>query len=326
MQQTILSDSARPSAEAQAAETRRIRAARQKAILCVLGAAATFALAAAAVKALRGEVPVMQVILFRNLLAIPVLLALAVLAARKAGRNASLAALLTTRQPFAHAQRVLWGLLGMFGSFYGYVHLPLATVTALSFTMPFFLAGLSVLMLGETLQRGRMLAMLAGFGGVLVMLRPWEGLEQTGLPLVPVLVVLAGALGWALAMITIRRMGENGESGATIVLWFALGGTVVGAVAALPGWAWPDGRQWALLVAVGVISAFAQLLMTAAYRSGDTTLIAPFEYSGILWTTALGALIWEEWPDAWSAVGIAILVAGGLAMWWGNTRGNTRGG
>jgi hypothetical protein len=111
----------------------------------------------------------------------------------------------------------------MFGSFYGYVHLPLATVTALSFTMPFFLAGLSVLMLGERLKRGRMLAMLAGFGGVLVMLRPWQGLEQTGLPLVPVLVVLAGALGWALAMITIRRMGENGESGATIVLWFALG-------------------------------------------------------------------------------------------------------
>ncbi len=324
MQPTILSDSAGPSTGKLAAEARRIRAARQRAIFCVLGAAATFALAAAAVKALRGEVPVMQVILFRNLLAIPVLLLLAVVAAQRAGRSASLAALLTTKQPWAHAQRVLWGLVGMFGSFYGYVYLPLATVTALSFTMPFFLAALSVLMLGEKLHRGRMVAMLVGFGGVLVMLRPWQGLEQTGLPLVPVLIVLAGALGWALAMITIRRMGENGESGATIVLWFALGGTVVGLLAALPGWAWPNARQWALLLAVGVVSAFAQLLMTAAYRSGETTLIAPFEYSGILWTTALGALIWEEWPDGWSVLGIAILVAGGLGMWWMNTRGAER--
>lgn len=325
MQPTILSDSARPSTEELAAEARRVRAARQRAILCVLGAAATFAVAAAAVKALRGEVPLMQVILFRNLLAVPVLLGLAIMAARKAGRSASLAALLATRQPWAHAQRVLWGLVGMFGSFYGYVYLPLATVTALSFTMPFFLAALSVPMLGEKLERGRMIAMLVGFGGVLVMLRPWQGLEQTGLPLLPVLVVLAGALGWALAMITIRRMGDNGESGATIVLWFALGGTVVGGLAAIPGWDWPDARQWALLLAVGVVSAFAQLLMTAAYRSGETTLIAPFEYSGILWTTALGALIWEEWPDAWSAAGIIVLVAGGLGMWWMNTRPAPRG-
>jgi drug/metabolite transporter (DMT)-like permease len=91
-------------------------------------------------------------------------------------------------------------------------------------------------------------------------------------------------------------------------------------VAALPGWTWPAPWQWALLLTVGVVSAFAQLLMTAAYRGGETTLIAPFEYSGIIWTTALGALFWSEWPDRWSLLGFLVLVAAGLGMWWHNMR------
>jgi drug/metabolite transporter (DMT)-like permease len=317
MQPAILSHPASAAEDERRAAERRAQAARRRSILCVLGAAATFALAAACVKALQGSVPVMQVIFFRNLLAIPVLLALAMAGARQAGR---LGAMLSTSRPFAHVQRVIYGLMGMFGSFYGYVHLPMATVTALGFTMPFFLAALSVPMLGEKLKPSRLLPMLFGFGGVLVMLRPWEGVGETGLPLVPVLVVLMGAVGWALAMITIRRMGESGESGATIVLWFAFGGALVGGLAALPGWVWPELWQWGLLLAVGVISAFAQLLMTAAYRSGEATLLAPFEYSGIVWITLLGAMFWAEWPDLWSILGILVLVGAGLGMWWRDTR------
>jgi drug/metabolite transporter (DMT)-like permease len=319
MQPAILSNpasAAAPEDERRVAE-RRAQAARRRSILCVLGAAATFALAAACVKALHGSVPVMQVIFFRNLLAIPVLLALALAGARQAG---GLAAMLSTSRPLAHVQRVIYGLMGMFGSFYGYVYLPMATVTALGFTMPFFLAALSVPLLGEKLKPSRLLPMVFGFAGVLVMLRPWEGVGETGLPLVPVLVVLMGAVGWALAMITIRRMGEGGESGTTIVLWFAFGGALVGGLAALPGWTWPEPWQWALLLAVGIISAFAQLLMTAAYRSGEATLLAPFEYSGIVWTTLLGAMLWAEWPDLWSVAGILVLVGAGLGMWWRDTR------
>jgi drug/metabolite transporter (DMT)-like permease len=299
----------------------RLRATRRRAILCVLGASATFALAAAAVKGLNGSVPVAQVIFFRNLLAIPVLLGLAIATVFRAGGEASLTRMLTTRRPFAHVQRIFWGLLGMSGSFYGYVHLPLATVTALGFTMPFFLAALSLPLLGEKLDRGRVAAMLVGFSGVLVMLRPWQGTGDAALPMLAVVGVLVGALGWAMAMITIRRMGESGESGTTIVLWFAFGAALIGGLAAIPGWTWPEPWQWALLLAVGVVSAFAQLLMTAAYRAGETTLIAPFEYSGILWTTLLGALFWAEWPDGWSALGIGILVAAGLGIWWLNMRG-----
>jgi len=68
------------------------------------------------------------------------------------------------------------------------------------------------------------------------------------------------------------------------------------------------------------VSAVAQLLMTAAYRSGDTTLLAPFEYSGLIWTMLLGAVIWSEVPRALDLLGFAVLVGAGLFIWWRETR------
>ncbi|MFC3125680.1 DMT family transporter [Pseudoroseomonas globiformis] len=285
-------------------------AARSRAILCVIGAAATFATAAVAVKALGGAIPVMQVVLFRNLFAVPVLLALAIAMAGPGRRRTILA----TRQPWAHAQRTVYGVIGMLGTFYGYTQLPLATVTALGFTMPLFLTALSIPLLGEKVGPRRLAAVVAGFCGVLVLLRPGFG-DGDAPPAMAMLAVLASALAWALAMITIRRMGEAGESGATITLWFAIGGMLVGAAGALPVWVWPSPGQWALLGAVGLVSALAQLLMTAAYRSGEATLIAPFEYSGILWTMSFGLLVWGEWPVTLDLLGVAILVASGLYIW-----------
>lgn len=293
----------------EAAAPGAVAAARRRAILCVLGAAATFALSAVAVKTLGGAIPVTQVVLFRNLFALPVLLGLALATAVPGQRWRVLA----TRNPWSHAQRILFGLIGMFGSFYGYVHLPLATVTALGFTMPLFLTALSVPLLGEKVGWRRASAVLVGFLGVLLVLRP--GMGDAGLPPLAVAAVLAGALAWAMAMITIRRMGQQGESGAAITLWFALGGTAVGAVMALPVWVWPTGEQWLLLMAVGLVSSLAQLLMTAAYRSGETTVIAPFEYSGIIWTASFGMIFWGDYPEAWDFLGIAVLVASGLFIW-----------
>jgi drug/metabolite transporter (DMT)-like permease len=100
-----------------------------------------------------------------------------------------------------------------------------------------------------------------------------------------------------------------------IVIWFAIIAAVVSGVAAVPVWVGPSPLQWALMAGCGLVSALAQLMMTAAYRSGETTLIAPFEYSAILWTTALGGLIWGEWPGGWSLLGIAVLAGSGLYIW-----------
>lgn len=280
------------------------RAGRRRAILAILGAAILFAGAAACVKALNGEVPLAQIVLFRSLFAFPVLLPLL----RQAGGWAAL----RSDNPAGHVWRMVFGLIGMAGAFYGYATMPLAAVTALGFTMPLFLTLLAVPLLGEHVGWRRGLAVLVGFGGVLLMVRPWGAGDM---PLVPSLAVLVASLSWALAMITIRRMGEAGESGVSIVLWFAIGSSAVAAIASLPGWAWPTATQWALLLGIGMVSALAQLLMTEAYRAGEPTLVAPFEYSGIVWTTLLGALVWAEAPDLWDGAGILILVASGLYIW-----------
>jgi drug/metabolite transporter (DMT)-like permease len=283
------------------------RAARIRAIACVTGSAGFFALSAAAVKALEGAIPLSEVVFFRNALALPPLLLLAHWTA-----GGGLKSALRTRHPWRHLERLLGGLLGMYGSFYGYAHLPLAAVTALNFTMPLFLTALSVLILRERVGWRRLAVVVVGFLGVLMMLQPGgSGTMDLG----AVAGVLLGALGWAYAMISIRRMGEAGEAGITIVLWFAIGAAIVAGVAALPVWIWPTPLQWALLAVVGLVSVVAQLLMTAAYRAEDTTLVAPFEYSAILWTTALGVMLWGEVPDGWDLVGFLVLVGAGLAIW-----------
>jgi drug/metabolite transporter (DMT)-like permease len=287
---------------------------RQRAILLVLGSSGTFTLAAAAVKGLGGEIPLAQVILFRNLFALPILF---VMLLRAGGLH-----LLRTRRPWAHLERTFWGLIGMAGAFFAYTHLPLATATVLGFTMPLFLTALSVVILKERVGWRRWTAVVVGFAGVLLVARPGE--DGAALPLGPVLAVLAGALGWALAMMSIRRMGEAGEHGVTIVIWFAAGAAVFAGLATVPVWVEPTARQWLLLAAIGAVSAVAQLLMTEAYRRGETTLLAPFEYAALIWTMILGGLIWGEWPGAMDLLGFAVLVGAGLFIWWRETRLSAR--
>lgn len=147
---------------------------RQRAILYVLAASASFTIAAALVKAVAPAIPTIEIMLFRSLFALLLLLPLL-------RRSGGLPAL-RTRHPWGHAARTAAGFAGMFGSFYGYAHLPMAMVTALGFAMPIFLSILSVPMLGERVSGGRAVAVAAGLLGVLVVLRPWraEGAVEFG--------------------------------------------------------------------------------------------------------------------------------------------------
>lgn len=284
---------------------------RRRAILCVLGSSACFTAAAALVKLVGDAVPTSEIVLFRSVVA---LLCMAPLLRRAGGWSA-----LRTRQPWGHAWRLVAGLAGMFGSFYGYAHLPLATVTALGFAMPIFLAMLSVPLLGERVGPDRALATGAGLVGVLCVLRPWQTVDSV--PAWPALVVIAGVVFWALSMISIRRMGQSGERNITIVLLFAGGGTVVSGLLSAPVWVTPAPEILAALLGVGLVSAAAQLLMTEGYRSGEATMLAPFEYGAILYTLLLGYLIWGEAPGPWEAAGILVLVCSGFYAWLREGRG-----
>jgi drug/metabolite transporter (DMT)-like permease len=281
------------------------RAARRHAVTCVLSASATFTIGSAVVKALTADFPVLEIVAFRSFVGFLALLPLL-------WRHGGLAAL-ATRRPLGHALRTIYGFVGTVTAVYGYAVLPLATVTALGFAMPLFLTVLSVPLLGERVGRRRGSAVLAGLGGVLLMLRPWE--TSDALPLGPVAIVLAGVVTWALSMISIRRMGEAGERNVTIVAWYSLGTAAAGAIGALPDWITPTIPQLAALAATGVLSGVAQLLMTEGYRSGETTLVAPFEYGAILYATILGIALWGEWPDAWGLLGVGVLIGAGLYIW-----------
>ena len=191
------------------------RAARRHAILCVLAASATFTLGAALIKTLTVTVPVFEIVMIRGYIAFLTMLPVL-------WRQGGFAAM-KTRRPAGHILRTLYGFFGTFTSVYGYAFLPIVTVTALGFAMPLFLTILSVPLLGERVGWRRASAVVVGLGGVLIMLRPWNSLAEAAQQPFAVFLVVAGVVAWALAMITIRKMGEAGEKNVTIVAWFTLG-------------------------------------------------------------------------------------------------------
>ncbi len=281
---------------------------RRRAILLVLAASALFTFSSAIIKALGPAIPAVEMIAIRSLFA---MIPLWPLFARQGLLHA-----LRTRHWGLHAQRTIFGFIGMVTSIHGYVVLPLVLVTALGFVMPLFLVALSVPLLGERVGWRRGAAVLAGFLGVVIMVRPWSAFAGAAhLPLLSVAIVVGGVATWALAMIAIRKIGRVGDPAVTITAWFTLGGAGIAGVLCIPVWVTPNWQQFLALAAIGLIAGLAQVLMTEGYRTGETTLLAPFEYGAIVYATALGLVVWAEVPDVWDIIGIAIIVASGLYVW-----------
>ncbi|MCX7382267.1 MAG: DMT family transporter [Alphaproteobacteria bacterium] len=291
-------------------------AVRRRAILCVLAASSAFAVVAALIKAVGAGIPAVEVALLRSLLMAVIIYAMM----RRQGLGRGI---WRTKRPWGHVQRSLTGFAGMVAAYYGYSHLPLAANTALGFAMPLVLTLLSVAFLGERPEVPRIVAVFAGLAGVMIMVRPWDA-TASGLPLFPVLVVLAGVIAWAGAMISIRRLGAMGESNEAIILYYSVGSVLLATGFVVPVWVTPSAWQLAGLVGIGLISTLAQILMTNAYRTGEATLIAPFEYGSILYTSIIGMVVWGEFPDATSWLGIAVIIASGLYMWHRETRAGAK--
>jgi drug/metabolite transporter (DMT)-like permease len=283
-----------------------LRAARRHAITYVLSASATFTLGSALVKALTADFPVMEIVMFRSFVGLAAMLPMIL---RYGGLMT-----LRTRRPLGHVMRTVYGFIGTVTSVYGFGVLPLVTVTALGFAMPLFLTVVSIPLLGERVGPRRATAVVVGFAGVMIMLRPWH-IDASSMPLDAVAIVMAGVFTWSLSMINIRQMGEAGERNVTIVTWYSLGTGALAALGCIGNWVTPTPWQLLSLITAGLLSGFAQLLMTEGYRAAETTLVAPFEYGAIIYATILGIAIWGEWPDVWSLTGVAVLIASGLYIW-----------
>jgi drug/metabolite transporter (DMT)-like permease len=209
----------------------------------------------------------------------------------------------------APAVQVLRGL-GVLGSgiffVFGLRLLAMADAAAINFTSPLMITLLAVPVLGEVVGMRRWLAVGAGLLGVLIIIRPGIGTFQAGAGL-----VLMSSLSWAVGSVLTRRLSAA-DHPATTLLWSAVTGFVVLSLL-LPAVAVaPPLRLLGLAVVMGLVASSAQYLLVLAYRHTGASVLAPFSYVQLLWSTTLGYLVFDGVPDGWTVTGAAVIVASGL--------------
>jgi drug/metabolite transporter (DMT)-like permease len=184
--------------------------------------------------------------------------------------------------------------------------LPLALVTAVAFASPIFVVALSRAMIGEHVSRRRWIAVLAGFVGVLIIVRP-GGAAFDAVLIWPVLAALAAGF----RDVVTRRLSRT-DSSISILFWSTLAVIAAASLTAVDGWqaVTPAAAGWLLLN--GMLGGSAHFLIIESLRLGDASLVAPFRYTGLIWATILGLLIWGQFPDHWTIVGALVLVVSGI--------------
>jgi drug/metabolite transporter (DMT)-like permease len=274
-------------------------------IMMKLGSVVLFAGMTVCIKMLGQHIPIGQTIFVRGVISA---LVLALLAWRTEGLH-----LLRTRNWKAHALRSLSGTISMFCLFTAVTMIPLADVTAISFTAPMFLTVLAMVFLGERIHRFRWTALAVGFLGVLIMVGPH--LTFSGQAPIGVLLALAAAMFSAVAMVFLRSMSV-GEHAITITFYFSLTFSGCAALTALQGWPMPTAAQWWLIVIAGLFGVAGQLLLTYAYRYAEASTIAPLDYTSMVAAVILGYLFFDEIPGLSIWIGAPLVVGAGLIILW----------
>ena len=202
-------------------------------------------------------------------------------------------------------------LLGVtFGNFLAMRYLPLTVTGAVIFTMPLLVTLLSIPMLGEKVGWRRMLAVAAGFVGVLIIIRPGTAAFHPA-----ALIALAAALSAALYTIFTRKLAGV-DSPATQQVYSGVIALTCITPFAFEGWVWPsDGLTWFAFCAAGVAGMIAHLLNTIALRYAPPSLLAPFSYTELLLLALASWLIFQEPPDIWFYCGAPIIIGSGLYIW-----------
>jgi drug/metabolite transporter (DMT)-like permease len=185
--------------------------------------------------------------------------------------------------------------------------IPLATASAVGFASPFIVTALSVPVLGERVGIRRWSAVLVGFVGVLIVIRPGPGFANWA-----VLLVLASTSCYAIYQV-ITRLIAHQDRPATGIVYAALVGTVVMSAIAPFEWRLPDQPlHWLLFGCLGFFGGFGHYFVIRAYRYGPAAVIAPISYGELIGTTTLGYYVFDNFPDAWTWLGAAIIVSCGV--------------
>jgi drug/metabolite transporter (DMT)-like permease len=274
----------------------------------------------ACVKGLSGTIPTGEVIFFRSFVALfPLLIWLKM--------QGNILPQIKTRNIFGHLIRGFSGTGGMYFNYMALVYLSLADATAISYAAPLFTVILAAVLLKETVQLYRWLAVVIGFSGILVMLSAHlnDGgslLAGNALNLSAGLGILLGlmaALCTAVSLVQIRFLNGIEKPGA-IVFYFSLMTMLIGLSTLFFGWVMPDSTQLLLLVGCGFFGGMAQILVTLSLRYADASLLAPFDYTTLVWSMLIGYLFLNSLPGASTLVGAVIVASAGIFTVWSERR------
>lgn len=278
---------------------------RQQAHNPILGVSAMllsillFSMMDATVKWLGSTYPTQQIMFFRCFVA---LIPVSVIIYSRGGFN-----ILKTQQIKMHLLRNVLGISAMGFAFYAFSLMRLADAISILHTAPLVMTALSVLILGERVGKHRWSAIIAGFIGMLIVVRPGEDMLESGS-----FFMLIAALLIGFTTIIIRHLSVKDDP-VCITFYFTVTGIVVSVIGiAIFGWVSPPPGDWFFLIVVGLFGGLAQYLMTLSYRHSEIAVVAPLKYLSIGFGGLLAYFIWAEIPDFQSMSGIVIIVASGL--------------
>jgi drug/metabolite transporter (DMT)-like permease len=187
--------------------------------------------------------------------------------------------------------------------FFGIAVTPLAKVIAITFTAPLFATIMGVLILHEVIRARRVTALILGFIGGFIILRP--GIIETEIG--SIAIFISSAL-WGLTMVVMKVLGRT-ESSFTTTAYVTIFLTPFTLIAALPFWESPSADMWPWLLAIGILGTIGQVCLAQAFREADMTIILPIDFTKLIWAAALGFMLFGEIPDIWTWVGGAVIFA-----------------
>ena len=290
----------------------------RKGILLKIAAALALVLMSACISGLKGEVPIGELVFFRSAIA---LVPLSIWIVLQGGFRKEIA----TRHIGGHMIRSFSGSGGMIFSYLALAYLPLADATAISYATPLFTVMLAALLLKEVVRIYRWTAVFVGLCGILIILSPhaswgaWDMAATGGTALIGGIFGLSAAFFSAVSMIQIRHLTQT-ENTSAIIFYFTIFTGFIGLASIGFGWQMPTPWQMALLAGAGFIGGVAQILVTLSLRYAEASLLAPFDYTTMIWALLIGYLLMEQVPALTTVFGAAIVVAAGLFTLWRERR------
>ncbi|MCX7558344.1 DMT family transporter [Sulfitobacter sp. F26204] len=290
-----------------------------RAIALKTGAIFLFMVMSAMIKAASSEVPPGQAVFFRSFFAMPII-------GLWLWQSGHLHDGLKANNILGHVWRGLFGTTAMCLTFAGLAILPLPEVTAIGYATPMFTVVFAAIFLGERVRLFRLSAVALGLVGVMIVIAPRLSLDQgyTDMATLGALLVLSASILRAMVQIHVRRLVQTDTTSA-IVFYFSLTASCVSLFSLPLGWLFPiPALAWtspglgvlSLIIGAGLIGGVAQIMVTSSFRFGTVSMLAPFDYSSMIFATLIGWMVFDEIPTTTILIGAALVIAGGVLIIW----------